>query len=58
SIPAAVLAEFPHQGDKRLCMKWISVAGCSGTGSGGCFDNKRAHFRPKQLPDIARTHIK
>ncbi|OWY93199.1 hypothetical protein PHMEG_00037490, partial [Phytophthora megakarya] len=44
-------------GDKKLCMKWISVQGCSGNGHGGCFDSKRAHFRPKELPDIVKAHI-
>ncbi|OWZ06200.1 LOW QUALITY PROTEIN: hypothetical protein PHMEG_00021574 [Phytophthora megakarya] len=55
-IPASVLAALQRQGDKKLCMKWISV-GCSGNSSGG-FDNKRAHFRPKELPHIVRTYIK
>ncbi|OWY95467.1 LOW QUALITY PROTEIN: hypothetical protein PHMEG_00034519 [Phytophthora megakarya] len=55
-IPASVLAALQRQGDKKLCMKWISV-GCSGNSSGG-FDNKRAYFRPKELPHIVRTYIK
>ncbi|KAK1935509.1 hypothetical protein P3T76_010734 [Phytophthora citrophthora] len=57
SVPAAVFAALPCQGDKKLCIMWLSVTGCSGSGSGGCFDNTRAHFRPKELPDIVKTHI-
>ncbi|KAE8977481.1 hypothetical protein PF004_g23769 [Phytophthora fragariae] len=57
SVPAAVYTALPRQGDKKLCMKWISVMGCFGNGHGGCFDSKRAHFRPKELPDIVKAHI-
>ncbi|KAE8897574.1 hypothetical protein PF005_g25265 [Phytophthora fragariae] len=57
SVPANVLAALPVQGTKKLCMKSISQAGCSGNGSGGCFDFKRAHFKPTSLPDIVKTYI-
>jgi len=57
SVPAAVYTALPRQGDKKMCMKWISAMGCSGNGQGGCFDNKRAHFRPAELPDIVKAHI-
>lgn len=56
SVPAPVLAALSCQSDKRLCMKSISVVECSGDGTGGCFDSKRAHFRPKFLPDILKLY--
>ncbi|GLD92834.1 hypothetical protein PINS_up001413 [Pythium insidiosum] len=43
----SLLSNLPRQGGKSLCMKFLSVAGCTGNGSGGCFDPRRAHFRPK-----------
>ncbi|KAE8882707.1 hypothetical protein PF003_g33254 [Phytophthora fragariae] len=57
SIPANVLAALPRQGHKRLCMKAISVVGCSGDGRGGCFDRQRAHFHPNTLPEVVKTYI-
>ncbi|EGZ30019.1 hypothetical protein PHYSODRAFT_468101 [Phytophthora sojae] len=45
----AVLSALPRQGDKRLCMKAISVVGCPGDGNGNCFDSKRAHFQPNSF---------
>ncbi|KAG1699956.1 hypothetical protein DVH05_012393 [Phytophthora capsici] len=57
SVPTEVLSALPRQGDKRLCMKYNSALGCSGDGHGGCFDSKRAHFRPQQLPDVVKAYI-
>ncbi|OWZ07422.1 hypothetical protein PHMEG_00020188 [Phytophthora megakarya] len=31
---------------------------CPGNGKGGCFDSKRAHFRPASIPDIVLVFIK
>ncbi|OWZ02362.1 LOW QUALITY PROTEIN: hypothetical protein PHMEG_00026087 [Phytophthora megakarya] len=58
SVPGHVLSALPRQGDKRLCMKWISAMGCPDNGKGGCFDSKRAHFRPASIPDIVLEFIK
>ncbi|OWY95329.1 hypothetical protein PHMEG_00034696 [Phytophthora megakarya] len=38
-------------------MKFLSRAGCTGDGEGGCFVSKRAHFRPSQLPDVVKAFI-
>jgi hypothetical protein len=57
SVPPTVLSALPRQGEKRMCMKAISVSGCSGDGKGGCFDNKRALFQPKMLPDVVKAFI-
>jgi hypothetical protein len=56
SIPKSVVSSLPKQGDKELCMKHLSKAGCSG-GSEKCFNTKRAHFRPKRLPTNVKAHI-
>ncbi|KAG7391436.1 hypothetical protein PHYPSEUDO_004971 [Phytophthora pseudosyringae] len=57
SVPATVLDALPRQGGKQLCMKAISKMGCTGDGRGGCFDFKRAHFYPKDLPDVVKPYI-
>ncbi|ETI40363.1 hypothetical protein F443_14223 [Phytophthora nicotianae P1569] len=55
--PQDVLAALSVQGTKSLCMLSISAMGCSGNGKGGCFDNRREHFRPAELPDIVKEYI-
>ncbi|ETP27994.1 hypothetical protein F442_22718 [Phytophthora nicotianae P10297] len=58
SIPTPVLEALPvKDGKKKLYMKAISKEGCTGNGNGGCFDPKRSHFKPDQLPEIVKAYI-
>ncbi|RLN94760.1 hypothetical protein BBJ28_00005286 [Nothophytophthora sp. Chile5] len=57
NIPGAVLAVLPTMGGKRLCMKYLSSVGCPGNGRGGCFDIRRGHYRPNQLPAEVKALI-
>ncbi|ETP22949.1 hypothetical protein F441_03842 [Phytophthora nicotianae CJ01A1] len=57
SIAQEVLAALPRQAGKRICMKFLSNMGCTGNTEGGCFDSKRAHFRPTQLPEVVKNCI-
>ncbi|KAJ0391539.1 hypothetical protein P43SY_011993 [Pythium insidiosum] len=45
-VPDSVLASLPRQGNKALCMRFVSAAGCRGNGHGGCANPRLAHFRP------------
>ncbi|KAI9985499.1 hypothetical protein PInf_004866 [Phytophthora infestans] len=59
-IPKDVVRLMPKQGALNLCMKYLSKEGCSGSSdrtSGKCFSTKRAHFRPKTLPEPVKQHI-
>ncbi|KAG1687829.1 hypothetical protein DVH05_010114 [Phytophthora capsici] len=56
-VPTEVLSALPRQGDKRLCVKYNPALGCSGDGHSGCFDSKRAHFWPQQLPHVVKAYI-
>ncbi|KAE8906855.1 hypothetical protein PF007_g15770 [Phytophthora fragariae] len=31
--------------------------GCTGDSHGGCFDFKRAHIHPKDLPDVVKVFV-
>ncbi|ETI41566.1 hypothetical protein L916_12802 [Phytophthora nicotianae] len=48
---------LPKQGNKTLCMRYLSKKGCNGPAPGQCFDPNRAHFKPLALPPDAKTFI-
>eukprot|EP00644_Phytophthora_capsici_P014397 jgi/Phyca11/99312/e_gw1.3.722.1 len=57
TVPRELLAMLPKQGNKTLCMRYLSNKGCSGPAPGQCFDPNRAHFKPLALPADAKTFI-
>ncbi|KAG7389002.1 hypothetical protein PHYPSEUDO_011465 [Phytophthora pseudosyringae] len=57
TVPRELLPMLPKQGNKTLCMRFISMKGCTGPAHGQCFDPNRAHFRPLALPADAKAFI-
>ncbi|OWZ16812.1 hypothetical protein PHMEG_0009343 [Phytophthora megakarya] len=57
TVPKDLLALLPKQGDKSMCMRYLSKKGCSGPAPGKCFDPSRAHFKPLALPADAKDWI-
>ena len=59
TIPRSFRDKLPTFNGKQLCMKFLSVTGCTGKYKGGCFDPNRAHFVPKadELNEDARAII-
>ncbi|EGZ25819.1 hypothetical protein PHYSODRAFT_486316 [Phytophthora sojae] len=61
-IPKEVLRKLPVQNDlasgksRRLCMRFLSAAGCAVDSDGGC-PSEHGHFVPKQLPAIVKKEI-
>ncbi|OWZ10507.1 hypothetical protein PHMEG_00016637 [Phytophthora megakarya] len=45
------------EGNKSMCMRFISKKGCIGPTPGKCFDPNRAHFKPTALPAAAKSWI-
>nr|KAE8945547.1 hypothetical protein PF009_g4802 [Phytophthora fragariae] len=57
SVPRELLAMLPKQGNKTMCMRFLSKKGCTGPAPGQCSDPNRAHFKPLALPADAKTFI-
>ncbi|KAE9065346.1 hypothetical protein PF007_g28874 [Phytophthora fragariae] len=57
AVPRELSSMLPKQGNKTLCMRYISKKGCTGPAPGLCFDPNRAHFRPIALPADANAFI-
>ncbi|KAE9270786.1 hypothetical protein PF001_g28660 [Phytophthora fragariae] len=57
AVPRELSSMLPKQGNKTLCMRYISKKGCTGPAPGLCFDPNRAHFRPIALPADAKAFI-
>jgi hypothetical protein len=57
AVPRELSSMLPKQGNKTLCMRYISKKGCTGPAPGQCFDPNRAHFRPIALPADAKAFI-
>ncbi|OWZ06504.1 hypothetical protein PHMEG_00021234 [Phytophthora megakarya] len=57
SVPKELLSLLPKQGNKSMCMRFISKKGCIGPTPGKCFDPNRAHFKPMALPADAKSWI-
>ncbi|OWZ20171.1 hypothetical protein PHMEG_0005455 [Phytophthora megakarya] len=57
TVPKVLLALLPKQGDKSMCMRYLSKKGCSGPAPGTCFDPSRAHCKPLSLPADAKDCI-
>ncbi|ETP24619.1 hypothetical protein F441_02428 [Phytophthora nicotianae CJ01A1] len=56
-VPKELLAVLPKQGNKVMCMRYLSKKGCTGPVPGKCFDPNRAHFKPLALPADAKSWI-
>ncbi|KAE9048242.1 hypothetical protein PR001_g460 [Phytophthora rubi] len=51
----SVMEVMPTKGSLELCMKYLSKNGCTGGVSPGKYvSEKRVHFRPKMLPQVAK----
>ncbi|ETL96548.1 hypothetical protein L917_05988 [Phytophthora nicotianae] len=57
TVPRDLVALLPKQGNKTLCMKYLSKKGCNGPAPGQCFGHNRAQFKPLALPADAKTFI-
>ncbi|KAE9307520.1 hypothetical protein PF001_g11580 [Phytophthora fragariae] len=57
SIPADVYAALPVEDGKRLCLRFLSTAGCKANNGKQCLSFNRAHFVPAQLDPIVREFI-
>ncbi|EGZ29299.1 hypothetical protein PHYSODRAFT_473348, partial [Phytophthora sojae] len=57
AVPRDLLALLPKQGNKSMCMRYLSKKGCTGPALGQCFDLNRAHFKPLALPADAKQFI-
>ncbi|ETO77156.1 hypothetical protein F444_07613 [Phytophthora nicotianae P1976] len=56
-VPKEHLAVLPKQGNKVMCMRYLSKKGCTGPVPWKCFDPNRAHFKPLALPAGAKSWI-
>ncbi|KAE9359936.1 hypothetical protein PF008_g2003 [Phytophthora fragariae] len=57
TVPLELLAMLPKQGNKALCMRYLSKKGCTGPSAGNCFDPNRCHFKHMALPADAKANI-
>lgn len=57
SIPADVYALLPVEDGKRLCLRFLSNAGCRSNNGKSCLSAKRAHFVPGSLNPLVKDLI-
>ncbi|OWZ10504.1 hypothetical protein PHMEG_00016644 [Phytophthora megakarya] len=57
SIPPEIYALLPSKNDKRLCLRYLSNAGCKSDSATSCHALSRAHFIPDSLDNRVRDLI-
>ncbi|KAE9322445.1 hypothetical protein PF008_g17594 [Phytophthora fragariae] len=56
TIPIEVRQVLPKQGNRPICLRYLSAQGCRGK-NGNCVIKNLCHFKPATLPEIARDFI-
>ncbi|OWY93517.1 hypothetical protein PHMEG_00037062 [Phytophthora megakarya] len=56
TIPVDVRKALPKQGQKEICLRFLSAQGCRGK-NGICIIKHLCHFKPATLPEIVRDFI-
>ncbi|KAE9271059.1 hypothetical protein PF001_g28542, partial [Phytophthora fragariae] len=55
-IPQEIRKALPKQGNKQICLHFLSAQGCRGK-NGNCIINSLCHFKPATLSDAVRGFI-
>ncbi|OWZ13262.1 hypothetical protein PHMEG_00013445, partial [Phytophthora megakarya] len=57
SIPPDVYAQLPVQDGKRLCLRFLSNAGCRANNGSSCLSSRQAHFVPEKFNPLVRNFV-